>query len=371
MDTILSPRRRTVLQALGAATLLAACGERTPGGLALRPQFEFTGPTMGTSFTVKIAGGPIPAAAGAAALDAVDEALAAVVRAMSTYDTDSELSRFNRHAATTPFALSPGTMAVLALAREVSAASNGAFDITVAPVVDAWGFGPDKTPRVLTGAEIGVLEPRVGWRMLALDTRAGTAAKARPDVRADLSGIAKGFAVDQAARALDALGVNDYMIEAGGEVRTRGHNAEDRPWQIAIERPDATPQRPHVIVPLAGLSMATSGDYRIFFERDGRRYCHEIDPAHRPADRQRPRVGERRRGGLRLRRRDGHRADRAGPGQGLRARDCAERRGAFHRARNGRPSRRPVDAGVRRTGRDQGERLRPSGWPTRCPLSSP
>ena len=197
---------------------------------------------------------------------------------MSTYDTDSELSRFNRHAATTPFALSADTMAVFALGRDVSAATDGAFDITVAPVVDAWGFGPDKTPRVLTAAEIGHFEARVGWWMLALDTHAGTAAKAHADVRADLSGIAKGFAVDQAARALDALGITDYMIEAGGEVRTRGRNADDRPWQIAIELPDAMPQRPHLIVPLDGQSMATSGDYRIYFERDGQRYCHEIDP---------------------------------------------------------------------------------------------
>ena len=169
-------------------------------------------------------------------------------------------------------------MAVFALARDVSAASEGAFDITVAPVVDAWGFGPRKVHRVPTDAEVGELEARVGWRMLALDARAGAVTKARADVRADLSGIAKGFAVDEAARALDALGIADYMIEAGGEVRTRGHNAEGRPWQIAIELPDAMPQRPHVVVPLAGLSMATSGDYRIFFERDGRRYCHEIDP---------------------------------------------------------------------------------------------
>ena len=98
-------------------------------------------------------------------------------------------------------------------------------------------------------------------------------------MRADLSGIAKGYAVDQAARALDGIGIADYLVEAGGEIRTRGHNADGRPWQIAIERPDAVPQRAHRIVPLTGLAMATSGDYRIYFERDGERYCHEIDPA--------------------------------------------------------------------------------------------
>jgi thiamine biosynthesis lipoprotein len=100
-------------------------------------------------------------------------------------------------------------------------------------------------------------------------------------VQADLSGIAKGYAVDRAAQALQALGVERYMVEAGGEIRTRGLNGEGRPWQIAIERPDVWPQQAHRIVALQGLAMATSGDYRNFYERDGRRISHEIDPATR------------------------------------------------------------------------------------------
>ena len=277
MDTLLSPRRRTVLQALGAAALVAACGERHGGAAA--PQLEFRGPTMGTTFTAKIAGPRLSETAAAAARDAVAGALDSVVAKMSTYLPDSELSRFNRHAAGTPFAMSDDTLAVFALAQQVSLATDGAFDITVAPLVDAWGFGPGRAHRVVGAAEAAALAARVGWRGIAVDVTAGTAAKVRADLRADLSGIAKGFAVDRAARALDALGIADYMIEAGGEVRTRGWNAEGRPWRIAIERPDATPQRPHFVVPLSGLSMATSGDYRIYFEEGGRRYSHEIDPA--------------------------------------------------------------------------------------------
>jgi len=277
MDTLLSPRRRTLLQALAAGALVAACGERR--GAAIAPQLEFHGPTMGTTFTAKIAGPRLPESAAAAARDGVAGALDAVVARMSTYLPDSELSRFNRHSDASPFALSADTLAVFALAREVSALSDGAFDITIAPLVDAWGFGPGKAHRVVGDAEIAALAPRVGWRGLAVDTAAGTVAKAHAGQRADLSGIAKGFAVDQAAQALDALGIADYMVEAGGEVRTRGLNPEGRPWQIAIERPDAMPPRPHVVVPLSGLAMATSGDYRIFFEEGGRRYSHEIDPA--------------------------------------------------------------------------------------------
>jgi thiamine biosynthesis lipoprotein len=233
---------------------------------------------MGTTFTAKIAGPGLSEAGSAAAREAVADALGAVVAKMSTYVPDSELSRFNRHAGATPFTLSAETFVVFSLAEEVSTVSDGAFDITIGPIVDAWGFGPSKAHRVVGDAEIGALAPRVGWRGLTLDARVRTAAKARPDLCADLSGIAKGYGVDRAARALEALGVADYMIEAGGEVRTRGVNAEGRPWRIAIERPDAMPQRPHFIVPLSGLSMATSGDYRIYFEQGGRRYSHEIDP---------------------------------------------------------------------------------------------
>jgi thiamine biosynthesis lipoprotein len=277
MDTVLSPHRRRLLQALGAAALVSACGDRRSAAVA--PQIEFRGPTMGTSFTVKIAGPVLSDAGAAAARDAVADALSAVVAKMSTYDSSSELSRFNRHAATTPFMLSSETLAVFGLAADVSGTTGGAFDITVGPIVDAWGFGPGGARRVVGDEEIAALSARVGWRGLTINASERTAVKARPDLCADLSGIAKGHGVDRAAQALEALGIGDYMIEAGGEVRTRGSNAERRAWRIAIERPDAMPQRAHFVVPLSGLSMATSGDYRIYFERDGRRYSHEIDPA--------------------------------------------------------------------------------------------
>jgi FAD:protein FMN transferase len=278
MDTLISPRRRSVLQALGAAAVVAGCGEwrdSSTGGATL----EFRGPTMGTAYTVKIAAPALSESAQVAARAAVAGALDGVVARMSAYLPDSELSRFNRHDATTPFALSPDTLAVLALAERVAAETSGAFDVTVAPVVDAWGFGPSKAQRLVADAERVALAPRVGYRMLAVDTAAGTVAKARPDLRADLSGIAKGYGVERAALALEALGITDYMVEAGGEVRARGRNPGGRPWQIGIEEPDATPQRARYVVPLDGMAMATSGDYRIYFERDGRRYSHEIDPA--------------------------------------------------------------------------------------------
>ncbi|MCC7327685.1 MAG: FAD:protein FMN transferase [Burkholderiales bacterium] len=279
MDTLLSPRRRQLLQGLGAAALVTGCGNGSPGPRDTAAALGFGGETMGSTYTVKIAGRGLSDAAQAAARRAVDGALAGVVDRMSHYRDDSELSRLNRHVRTAPFALSEDTFSVFALARDVSEATGGAFDVTVAPMVDAWGFGRDKTQHVVAEALRRVREARVGWRMLALDPRGMTITKESPDLRADLSGIAKGHGVDLAARALDELGIGDYMVETGGEVRTRGLNAAGRPWQIAVERPDAVPRRAHRIVPMSGLAMATSGDYRIYFERGGTRYCHEIDPA--------------------------------------------------------------------------------------------
>jgi FAD:protein FMN transferase len=278
-----SLRRRSLLQGVGVASLLSACG--APAVFGTAPSVSFSGLTMGSTYRVKLAGRGLTDAVQAAAADAVATAFAAVDRAMSTYRPHSELSRFNAHAATTPFALSPDTLSVFGLARQASEATRGAFDVTVAPAVDAWGFGPGRRQRLVADGERRVLERRIGWQRLALDRAAGTVAKEHAGLRADFSGIAKGYGVDRAAHALDALGIEQYLIDAGGEVRTRGRNAHGAPWQVAIEQPVAGPRRPRYVLPLSDLAIATSGDYRIFFEQDGQRYSHEIDPSTgRPID---------------------------------------------------------------------------------------
>ena len=277
MDSLVSPRRRALVGAFGAIPLLGACG-RAPSSGAV-PLAEFGGVAMGSLYSVKIAGAGVSRALEAAARGAVASALRAVDETMSSHRPQSELSRFNDLCSASPVALSPDMVSVFALARDVSASTAGAFDVTVAPAVDAWGFGRGRQARVPGDAEVRVIERRVGWQQLVLDVRAGTLRKTAPHVRADLSGIAKGYGVDKAAQALDALGIGNYLIDAGGEVRTRGNNAEGLPWQVAIEQPMAGPRRPRYVVPLSGLAIATSGDYRIFFERGGRRYSHEIDPS--------------------------------------------------------------------------------------------
>ena len=259
---------------------LAGCGEQAPTAPRRPSLAEFRGQTMGTTYTVKVVT-PQPLADGerSALADAVAAALDAVDRRMSTYKPDSELSRFNRHASTEPFTVSREVLEVFTRAREVSVASHGAFDVTVGPLVDAWGFGPAKRSSPPEAAEITALLPRVGYGKIALDPERLAVAKARPDVEADFSGIAKGYGADVAGRALEARGVRNYMVAVSGDIRARGHNADGQPWQIAIERPDASPQQGQYLVPLADRGISTSGDYRNYFERDGRRYSHEIDPA--------------------------------------------------------------------------------------------
>jgi len=273
MDALISPiRRRLLLGALGTAAL-AAC-QRAGGPVPLR--VHLTGETMGSTWNVKLdpAGYSVEAAG-----EAVRAALQAVDQRMSIYRPESELSAFNAAPSGVPVPLSQELFAVLATARQVSEWSGGAFDVTVAPAVETWGFGIDKHGRVPPASDVDAQRARVDWRALQLDATHRTALKTIPGLQADLNGIAKGYGVDAAARALDALGIEHYMIEVGGEVRTRGVNAASQPWQIGIEQPDAMPQRARLVVPLSGRAMATSGDYRIFFEQDGRRYSHEIDPA--------------------------------------------------------------------------------------------
>jgi thiamine biosynthesis lipoprotein len=282
MTTTPSPTRRAALAAgLGSFALLAAgCGER--GLFFAAPSAAgpvFGGLTMGSSYTVKIAGPRLAAAKLAAAQAAVAEALADVVGRMSHYDANSEVSRLNRHRVGVPFALTAATLHVFDVAQAVHMASDGAFDVALGRAVDEWGFGPSERPRrVLTAQSVQALQREPGEDALALDVGAGTLTRRAP-VLTNLSGIAKGFGVDQAAQALDRLDIGDYLIEVGGEIRARGRNAEDRPWQLAVELPDAMPQRALFIVPLAGKALATSGDYRNFFLHQGRRYSHEIDPA--------------------------------------------------------------------------------------------
>ena len=235
---------------------------------------------MGTTYTVKVAPGASPSlATRIAELEGrVRQALDEVDRLMSTFRPDSELSRFNRAPANVPVALSPDTIEVFSLALEVHRESGGAFDVTVGPLVEAWGFGPERHRRPPAADALQELRDRVGSHLLQLDPAAGTLTKIREGVECDLSAVAKGYAADRVATALAAAGVDRYMVELGGEVRVHGLNRNDRPWQIGVERPLPGQRGVQRILPLTEGGLATSGDYRNFYEIGGRRYSHALDP---------------------------------------------------------------------------------------------
>jgi thiamine biosynthesis lipoprotein len=273
-------RRIALAGSLGAFALLATgCSRRESlvdlGGHGVR---VISGWAMGSTYTVKLASGALSDAALAAAQVAVSAALREVEGLLSHYDGGSEVSRLNHQPLGEPLAVAESTWQVFDQSARVRAASGGAFDVTLGRAVDAWGFGPSERPRqALTAATVNGLRQAQHPAGLLLDARAGTITR-QHDVLSNLSGIAKGYGVDRAALALESLGLGDYMVEVGGEIRTRGLNGQKAPWQLAIERPDAMPQQALRIVPLSGLSLATSGDYRNFFVEAGRRYSHEIDP---------------------------------------------------------------------------------------------
>jgi len=245
-----------------------------------RPVEEtLTGPTMGTQYTVKVVRRP----------DAVDVAtlekevqaeLDRVDALMSTYRADSELSRFNVFDHTDWFPVSPATAEVVEAAIDIGRRSGGAFDVTVGPLVNLWGFGPSKGPaqRVPSPEEIDEAKSRTGLHHIEVRTDPPAVRKHLPGVYVDLSGVAKGFAVDQVAGLLERRGLENYMVEVGGEVRAKGENLQGRPWQIGIESPVAGVRSLQRVVGLGDKAMATSGDYRNYFEADGVRYSHMIDP---------------------------------------------------------------------------------------------
>jgi thiamine biosynthesis lipoprotein len=234
---------------------------------------------MGTSTTVKVVSVNLSKENQQQIREIIEEQLDLVNSKMSTYLESSELSRFNQSRETSPFPLSPETLSVFEQARRIGEASGGAFDITVGPLVNAWGFGPSKLPPVqLSEADITRLRKHTGWDKIAIDAASSSVRKFDPEVYCDLSAIAKGYAVDLVSETLSAAGYVEHMVEVGGEVRARGRNQSGEPWRSAIERPVENTSIVERIVSLKDLSLATSGDYRNYYEKDGMKLSHTIDP---------------------------------------------------------------------------------------------
>lgn len=239
----------------------------------------FEGPTMGTHFSVKVVNNELNDGRVATIQSLIENALANVDEKMSTYRSESELSRFNNSQTTAPFLLSAETVEVFQHALDISELTAGAFDVTVGPLVEAWGFGPLGEPSAFpSDQDIARLQDQVGYTQLKVDVAASTVSKSNSMLRADLSALAKGYAVDQVTELLDAEGFDSFLVEVGGEVRTMGHSERGDVWRVGIERPGSGSVEVHRLVALQNLSLATSGDYRNYYELDGQRLSHTIDP---------------------------------------------------------------------------------------------
>ncbi|RDV24082.1 FAD:protein FMN transferase ApbE [Alteromonas aestuariivivens] len=254
---------------LFAIVFVAGCGQPDT------PVIHLSGPTMGTTYNIKYVveqGQPI-----ADLQSQVDARLVEINKLMSTYDTTSELSRFNQYRYTNPFPVSAQTRAVVQEALRLGQLSHQVLDVTVGPLVNLWGFGPTKRPeKIPTQDQIEAVRGYVGLDKLAVDDNA--LVKSHPMLYVDLSTIAKGYGVDQVAEVLEANGLHDYLVEIGGEMRVKGVRGDGQAWLIAIEKPVSDQRAVQKVVSIGTNAIATSGDYRNFYEQDGVRYSHLIDP---------------------------------------------------------------------------------------------
>jgi len=174
-------------------------------------------------------------------------------------------------------AISPGLEQVMAAAEAVHVASDGRFDTTMGPLIELWGFGAPGAGDLPDADQVADALTRTGHQK-TLGLGAGTLQKHQPDAQIYLAAIGKGYGADHVGRALESLGLSDYMIEIGGDIYAAGRNPDGLPWQIGIETPAQSSGGIYGTVGLSGLGMASSGNYRNFFERDGARYAHVIDP---------------------------------------------------------------------------------------------
>lgn len=240
------------------------------------PQYsKITGSTMGTTYSVIVKS---DVASPQAIYQDIEVELKDINQLMSTYIPDSEINRFNQLQDASCFTFSDKTWEVLLAAKTVYEQSNGAFDITLGPLISRWGFDAEEyAEKVPSDNEVAELLAKVGTDKLHYNTEQQCLSKKHPDITINLSAIAKGYGVDQVAKVVEQHGVNNYLVEIGGETKAKGLNPGGSAWRIAVEKPADVKQQKMLIVGLTDTSIATSGDYRNYFEVDGKRFSHTID----------------------------------------------------------------------------------------------
>ncbi|UTW08406.1 FAD:protein FMN transferase [Pseudomonas benzenivorans] len=236
---------------------------------------EFGGPTMGSTYTVKYVrteGAPT-----VAALQAETEAiLAEVDQQMSTYRDDSLISQFNRAPAGSCLAMPAAMLQLVGAGQDLAQQSGGAFDLTLEPLLNLWGFGPQaRVEKVPTAEQLAEARRRSGHQHLRLE--GGQLCK-DVDLQLDLNSIAAGYTVDRIVARFGELGVSRYLVDVTGELKAAGRKPSGEPWRIAIEAPRDDERVAQRVLELDGYGISTSGDYRNYFEENGKRYSHTLDP---------------------------------------------------------------------------------------------
>ena len=268
-------RKRPALLAFfcfGSAFLLSSCAPKNE-------PWRFSGPTMGTQYNVSV----VPKEqllCGKEKLDKkIRESLALTNQQMSHYIENSELNQISRLAVGEELAISADMEKVLELSHRLYALSGGAFDITIGPLVNLWGFGPKSSPEdaVPTEEQIRQAMAKSGGDSLIL--KPGKLRKTKA-VELNLSAVAKGYGADKVAEALETCGAQNYLVEVGGEMLLKGLSHRGGPWKVAVEKPSSSlaAQSMQRLLEVSDKGVATSGDYRNYFEKDGVRYSHTIDP---------------------------------------------------------------------------------------------
>ncbi len=266
-----------MLLSVALLTQLAGCANPSEPAPKLH---TLTGLTMGTSYMVKWPQhydvDPDKLATN------IEQTLKRVNQQMSTYQPDSELSRFNAASAPHQQQVSHELARLIAQSIDLHRYTQGYFDVSIGPLVNLWGFGPDFKPEQTPDpTDLAKAVALVGIDAISVE---GQTLIKQQDRYIDLSAIAKGYGVDKVAAELESLGIRDYLVEIGGEIRSRGVKAPAKTWQIAIEKPDAQGRSAQKVLSMVDTGMATSGDYRNYFMVDGERFSHTIDPSTgRPA----------------------------------------------------------------------------------------
>ena len=264
------------IRCLRPALLLAFCC--LAGCAADERPVQMGGAIFGTTWSLTYLGAPDEVSPSQVQSE-INAAFALVNESMNHYDPSSLISEFNSLPAQTPIEVDWDFTYVLSAALELTVATRGAYDVSVSALSDLWGFGPEGPKQFPNAADIEMTRSQVGVAQLDWESTTRTLSKRAPGLKLDFSSLAKGYAVDLGADALEDLGIPQFMLEVGGEVRVRGASPRGDAWRIAVERPDAdTRGGIQAALAVTDTGIATSGDYRNFFERDGERYSHLIDP---------------------------------------------------------------------------------------------